>query len=295
VRSEKNPQKEKVMQTRMIKKIGIISPGAMGISVAATMRRSGFDVSWASAGRSADSVARAEAHNLIDAGTVANLCATCEAFVSVCPPHTAVSIAEEVLAADFDGIYLDANAIAPKKAVHMAEMMAAAGVVFVDGGIIGGPAWEPQRTWLYLSGEQAERVASFFAAGPLETAVIGDQIGQASALKMCFAAYTKGSTALLSMILAGAEALGVRANLEAQWSRGGSDFAAQTQQRVRRVTAKAWRFEGEMHEIAATFAGVGLPAGFHEAAADIYQRLAYFKAAEATPELAEVLDSLLRK
>jgi 3-hydroxyisobutyrate dehydrogenase-like beta-hydroxyacid dehydrogenase len=146
-----------------------------------------------------------------------------------------------------------------------------------------------------LSGEQAERVASFFAAGPLETAVIGDKIGQASALKMCFAAYTKGTTALLSMILAGAEALGVRANLEEQWSRGGSDFAAQTQQRVRRVTAKAWRFEGEMHEIAATFAGVGLPAGFHEAAADIYQRLAYFKAAEATPELAEVLDSLLRK
>jgi 3-hydroxyisobutyrate dehydrogenase-like beta-hydroxyacid dehydrogenase len=284
-----------MMQKETIQKIGIISPGAMGISVAATMQRSGFDVYWASAGRSADSVARAEAHNLIDARTMANLCAECEAIVSVCPPHTAVSVAEEVLAIGFTGVYLDANAIAPQKVIQMAERMAAAGVVFVDGGIIGGPAWEPQRTWLYLSGEQAALVASFFAAGFLETAVIGDQIGQASALKMCFAAYSKGTTALVSMILAGAEALGVRANLEEQWSRGGSDFAVQTQQRVCRVTAKAWRFEGEMHEIAATFAGVGLPAGFHEAAANIYRRLGHFKAAEATPELTEVLDSLLRE
>jgi 3-hydroxyisobutyrate dehydrogenase-like beta-hydroxyacid dehydrogenase len=281
------------MQTGMVKKIGIISPGAMGISVAAAMQRSGFDVYWASAGRSADSVTRAQEHNLLDARTVANLCTTCEAIVSVCPPHTAVTVAEEVLAEGFRGVYLDANAIAPQKAIHMAEMMAAAGVVFVDGGIIGGPAWEPQSTWLYLSGEQAELVADFFAAGVLETAVIGDQIGQASALKMCFAAYSKGTTALLSLVLAGAEALGVRANLEAQWSRGGSDFAAQAQQRVRRVTAKAWRFEGEMHEIAATFAGVGLPAGFHEAAADVYQRLGHFKDAETTPELGEVLGSLL--
>lgn len=283
------------MHKEIIRKIGIISPGAMGILVAVTMQRSGFDVYWASAGRSRPSVARAQEHNLLDAQTVANLCATCEALVSVCPPHTAVAVAEEVLAAGFKGVYLDANAIAPHKTTHIAEMMAAAGVVFVDGSIIGGPAWEPQRTWLYLSGEQAEWVASFFAAGPLATAVIGDKIGQASALKMCFAAYSKGTTALLSLILAGAEALGVRDNLEAQWSRGGSDFAAQTQQRVCRVTAKAWRFEGEMHEIAATFANVGLPAGFHEAAADIYRRLAHFKDTEETPELEAVLGALLEE
>jgi 3-hydroxyisobutyrate dehydrogenase-like beta-hydroxyacid dehydrogenase len=281
-----------MMPKGTIKKIGIISPGAMGISVAATMQRSGFEVYWASAGRSGHSVARAQEHNLLDAQTLPNLCTTCQALVSVCPPHTAVTVAEDVLAAGFTGVYLDANAIAPHKATHIAEMMTAVGNVFVDGGIIGGPAWEPQRTWLYLSGEEAELAASLFAAGPLETAVIGDRIGQASALKMCFAAYSKGTTALLSLILAGAEALGVRADLEEQWSRGGSDFAAQTQQRVRRVTAKAWRFEGEMHEIAATFGSVGLPAGFHEAAAIIYQRLAQFKDTEATPALLEVLAAL---
>lgn len=274
-------------------KIGIINPGAMGISVAATMQQSGFAVHWASAGRSIQSVQRAQAHDLIDVQTMANLCATCDALISVCPPHTAVSVAEQVIATGFSGIYLDANAIAPQKAIRIATMMTATGITFVDGGIIGGPAWKPQQTWLYLSGKDAELMASFFAAGPLETAVIGTEIGQASALKMCFAAYTKGTTALLSMIMAGAEALGVRPNLEEEWSRDGSNFATQTQQRICNVTAKAWRFEGEMDEIAATFASVGLPSGFHESAAHIYQRMAHFKDAPATPELAEVLNSLL--
>jgi hypothetical protein len=110
---------------------------------------------------------------------------------------------------------------------------------------------------------------------------------------MCFAAYTKGTTALLSAILATAEKLNVRAELENQWSRGGSDFAVQTQNRVRRVTAKAWRFAGEMEEIAATFEAAGLPGGFHLAAHEVYQRMAQFKDAPEVPELAEVLQSLL--
>jgi hypothetical protein len=83
--------------------------------------------------------------------------------------------------------------------------------------------------------------------------------------------------------------------LEGQWGRDEADFAAQTGQRVRRVTAKAWRFVGEMEEIAATFEGVGLPGGFHRAAAEVYRRLADYKGVETTPELAAVLDALLKE
>ena len=115
----------------------------------------------------------------------------------------------------------------------------------------------------------------------------------ASALKMCFAAYTKGTTALLAAILATAESLGVREALFEQWNRDGSDFAGQTTQRVRRVTAKAWRFAGEMEEIATTFREAGMSGDFHAAAADIYRRLASFKGATTTPSLEDVLDALL--
>ena len=152
----------------------------------------------------------------------------------------------------------------------------------------------PDRSgWLYLSGTEAERVAACFSAGPLETSVIGEEVGKASALKMCFAAYTKGSTALLCAIVATAQELGVWSELAHQWSRHGSDFAEQTVDRVRRVTAKAWRFAGEMEEISATFSQAGLPGGFHAAAADVYRRISHFKDAPETPALEEVLAALL--
>ena len=114
----------------------------------------------------------------------------------------------------------------------------------------------------------------------------------ASALKMCFAANTKGTTALLCAILASAEKLGVRKELENQWSRNWPDFMEQTQNRVRRVTDRAWRYAGEMEEIASTFENAGLPGGFHKAASDIYQRIAHFKGAREIPSLEEVLESL---
>jgi 3-hydroxyisobutyrate dehydrogenase-like beta-hydroxyacid dehydrogenase len=170
-----------------------------------------------------------------------------------------------------------------------------AGVNYVDGGIIGGPAWEPGSTWLYLSGIDADKIVQCFSNGPLEVNIIGNEIGKASALKMCFAAYTKGTTALLSGILAASEALGVRQYLETQWSRNESDFSTLTQKRVQRVTAKAWRFEGEMKEIAATMEAVGIPGGFHKAAGEIYHRMAGFKEAPDTPEFGDVIKALLQK
>jgi 3-hydroxyisobutyrate dehydrogenase-like beta-hydroxyacid dehydrogenase len=275
--------------------VGILHPGNMGISVAASAQNSGRSVYWASEGRSPQTRERAAKFNLHDAHTLAKLCETCSIIVSVCPPHAAEAVAEQVLAHAFTGLYLDANAISPQRAMRIAEKVAAAGATFIDGGIIGGPAWEPGRTWLYLSGPSAHVAAACFAAGPLETSVIGEAAGKASALKMCFAAYTKGTSALLCAILATAETLGVREELQHQWSRGGSDFAEQTAQRVRRVTAKAWRFAGEMEEISATFSEAGLPGDFHAAAADIYRRIADFKDAPTTPSLEEVLTALNQK
>ncbi|HEX6384125.1 MAG TPA: DUF1932 domain-containing protein [Anaerolineae bacterium] len=278
----------------MIEKVGILHPGEMGISVAASAQNSGNTIFWASEERSTQTQTRAEEHSLIDAHTLEKLCQTCTIIISVCPPHAAETVAQQVLAHSFSGLYVDANAISPQRAVRIGEAMAERGVAFVDGGIIGGPAWEPNATWLYLSGREAERAANCFSAGLLQTEVIGDRIGKASALKLCYAAYTKGTAALLCAILAAAEGLNVREELEHQWSRNGSDFATQAAQRVTRVTAKAWRFAGEMEEIAATFAETGLPAGFHDAAADVYRRLAPFKGLAATPPLEIVLAALLR-
>jgi 3-hydroxyisobutyrate dehydrogenase-like beta-hydroxyacid dehydrogenase len=265
----------------------------MGAFVAASAANSGCEVCWTSEGRGPQTRERAEKIGLYEFKTLAELCQACSVLVSVCPPHAAEEVADQVLARGFAGLYLDANAISPQWVVRIGQKMADAGVSFVDGGIIGGPAWESGQTWLYLSGERAHEIVALFSAGPLQTGVIGGQLGEASALKMCYAAWTKGSTALRTTIVAVAESYGVWPELEEQWERDWPGFPDQTVQRARRVTAKAWRFAGEMDEIASTFAAAGLPGGFHLAAADLYRRLAGFKDAPSLPPLEEVLAALL--
>jgi 3-hydroxyisobutyrate dehydrogenase-like beta-hydroxyacid dehydrogenase len=273
--------------------VGILHPGEMGLSVAATIQNTGHTVYWVSEGRSSKTHERADKQNLVDADSLAHLCEVCSVIVSVCPPEAAENLAHSVLSQGFSGLYLDANAISPGRTQRISQAITDAGGTFVDGGIIGGPAWTPGNTWLYLSGKAAHRAADYFSSGPLETHIVGDNIGKASALKMCFAAYTKGTTALLSAVLATADALDVRTELEQQWSHNGSNFADEAAQKVTQVTAKAWRFAGEMEEIAATFQEAGLPDGFHLAAGDIYRRMAGFKDTAETPSFDSVLQALL--
>ncbi len=277
----------------MTLRIGILHPGEMGISIAAAAQKNGNDVYWASEGRSPATHERAASCQLHDALTLSRLCAECSILISVCPPDAAETVAHEVIASGFTGLYLDANAISPERAMRIGRAMTEAGIAFVDGGIIGMPAWEPGQTWLYLSGPSADEIAACFSAGPLETRVLGATIGQASALKMCYSAYAKGTTALLAAILATAERMGVGDALYRQWGQNDPKFAGQAEQRVQRVTAKAWRFAGEMDEIAATFQAAGLPGDFHSGAAKVYRRLAQFKDAQTMPSLDEVLGALL--
>src|SRR5688572_680143 len=208
-------------------KIGILHPGEMGISIAASAINSGHQVSWLSEGRSDKTRVRAERYELRAIDSLFQLCQTCKILISVCPPHAAEEVAISVNEAGFRGLYLDANAISPQRAVKIGQLLEGNGTLFVDGGIIGGPAWTLNETWLYLSGKHAHDIAACFSKGPLETKIIGDAVGKASALKVCYAAYTKGTTALLSAVLATAESLGVRKELYQQWDMDEEGFSDQ--------------------------------------------------------------------
>ena len=277
-----------------MKKILFLHPGAMGIFLAASAKNSGYDSCWVSDGRRQQSRERAETYGLTELAKLTDA-VDCDAIVSICPPHAAMAVAEAVVAMGYKGLYVDANAISPATAQSVAELVLSNGMDYVDGGVIGGPDWERGMTWLYLSGPRAEEVASYFAEGPLKTQVLGEGLNQASAIKMCFAAWTKGSTALLAAIVGAAEALAVREPLMAQWARYWPEFDEQTENRIRRVTAKAWRFAGEMEEIAATLEAAGQPSGFHMGANDIYLRLADFKDAPEVPSLEAVLTALAKR
>lgn len=275
------------------RRIGILHPGQMGIVVARTARNGGSEVFWASQGRSTATRTRAVDAGLQDAGTVAKLCEVCSIVVSVCPPENAEQMADQVCECSYRGIYVDANAISPERAQCIARRLEASGAQFVDGGIVGPPAKARNQTWLYLAGDNAPEVARCFSAGPIEVEVLEGGVGRASALKMCFAAYSKGSIALACAVLAAAEGLDVFENLKRQWARNGPSLP-DLEREITRAAPKAWRFAGEMREIAATFEGAGLPLEFYRAAEEIFERLSEFKNCDGA-SLDEVLKATLQK
>lgn len=246
--------------------VGLLHPGEMGAAIGRTLRGRGVEVVWASEGRSAATRARAEAVGLEDVGRVADVCRRAEVIVSLCPPHAALETA--AAAEGFDGVYVDANAISPATARAIAGRMPR----FVDGGVIGPPPREAGATRLYLSGPDAGAVAGLFAGTALEAKVLSALPGAASALKMAYAAWTKGSAALLLASRAAAEANGVGEALVAEWQASLPALEERLASASRSSLAKGWRWVGEMEEIAQTFAAAGLPAGFHEAVAEIYRR-----------------------
>jgi 3-hydroxyisobutyrate dehydrogenase-like beta-hydroxyacid dehydrogenase len=251
--------------------VGILHPGEMGAAVGAALVGAGETVLWASTGRSMATADRAAAAGLRDAGTVAKLVAACDLVLSVCPPHAAEKTAREAVASGLHGTYVDANAIAPASAAHVAEIVAAAGVTPVDGGIVGPPPYRAATTRLYLSGALAPAVAARFAGTPLE-AVVLDGATSASALKMVYAAQSKGRVALLLATDAAARELGVADALAAENDRSRPDQAEALERARAAATAKGWRWVAEMEEIAATFAAAGEPDGFHRAAAEVFRR-----------------------
>jgi len=264
----------------------------MGVTLAGSLQNSGHDVAWASEGRSRATCERASKAGLADAGRLEDLRRRCDVLIAVCPPEFADRQADEVLATGWRGLYVDANAISPQRVRRIAQRVIERGADFVDGGIIGPPAVERGHTWLYLAGPRAAEIAAMFTAGPMESEVVSGAIGQASALKMCFAAYSKGSIALLAAVLGAAQAHGVIGDLKRQWKRNGPSLDV-VEREIVRAAPKAWRFVEEMHEIAATFEAAGIPCGFHEAAAELYSALAEFKGC-ADPDLDAVLARLLR-
>ena len=195
--------------------VGVLHPGAMGATVARTIAAGGHPVYWCGDGRSDATAERARAAGAEGVATLGGLAERCSVLVSVCPPAAALALAQTVRAAGFRGVYVDANAVSPARAAAIADCI---GRGYVDGGIVGPPARQPGTTRLYLSGGEAPAVAALFAAGPLEARLLDAGTTTASALKMCFAAYTKGSSALLLGVRALAEAHGVGAALEDEWA-----------------------------------------------------------------------------
>ncbi len=278
----------------------VLHPGAMGATLAAVLVGGGHEALWVSEGRSPETSRRAGSAGAVDVATLDDGVARASVIISVCPPAAATDMAADVAAAcaatGSEPLYVDANAVSPDTTGAIGAVVAEACDGFVDGGIIGPPPAHPGTTRLYLSGPAAGTVADLFGDSKLEPIVVDGGTGAASALKMAYAAWTKGSTALLLAAAATASAYGVEDDLAGEWARSQPHLADQLALAAPGAAPRAWRFVGEMEQIAATMAARDLPSGFHHAAADIYGRLADFRdRAGAPPTTDEVIEAVRRR
>ena len=256
-------------------RVGLLFPGEMGALVAAAARA---DVLWASEGRSQATALRAETAGLRDTGTLAALAQGSEVVLSICPPAIAEEVARAVAEAGFRGIYVEGNAISPARAEGIADGLAPAGIRMVDGAIIAGTALN-----LYLSGsvEEVERVAELFQGSAVSAIPLEGGVGAASALKMAFGGWNKIGVALVAQAYAIAREYGVEEALAAEGVE--SD-------RLPTAGRKAWRWVGEMEEVAATCERLDLPGELARGAAQLYERWAIHRD-EVVP-VEQLLDEL---
>jgi 3-hydroxyisobutyrate dehydrogenase-like beta-hydroxyacid dehydrogenase len=262
--------------------VGIVSPGQMGSALGRVLRDGGARVVVTLEGRSARTAGLAEGLETLP--TLADVAAAADIVLSVTPPAAARPTARSLAATGTKAIVADLNAVSPPTMRAIAGDLT--GLRLVDGSISGGPPTSTKGPHVYLSGPDAGAVAGL-PWGPVTAVVIGEEIGPASALKMCTGGVYKGLTALVAQALRTAGANGVLDLVVADLARNGlADTTG-----LARSAPKAHRFVAEMREVAATQEAAGLTPDLFTAIAAVYAGIAGTRLAEGFPETAPELDA----
>jgi 3-hydroxyisobutyrate dehydrogenase-like beta-hydroxyacid dehydrogenase len=271
-----------------IRTVAVMMPGDMGHAVVRALREGGLRVITSLQGRSARTAALSAAAGIVDVGDDTTLVRQADVVLAILVPDQAHAMAERIAGAvratGAELLYADCNAIAPQTTQEIGAVLTAAGARFVDAGIIGGPPVPGKGgPRFYASGPDASLLAQLCAYG-LDVRIVGPDIGQASGLKMCYAAITKGLTALATEALTAGRALGLDEVLRAELQDSQSTLLAVIDRSLPSMPPKARRWVGEMEEIAATFEALSLPGGLHLGAAAMYRFIGETALGAESPE-----------
>jgi 3-hydroxyisobutyrate dehydrogenase-like beta-hydroxyacid dehydrogenase len=270
-----------------LRNIGLMSPGDMGQAIAGQLKAKGFNVLTALGARSARTQGLGRAAGLTDVGTLAALTQQCDLVISVMNPGSAVDFARELAAAmqatGKHPVLLEGNAVSPDTVREIEKIVAAAGGRVMDGGIIGPPPRNAGKIRLYVSGPGAAALEAL-GTDAISVRVVSERIGDASAVKMCYGAVTKGILGLGLQLFMAAERMGVAEPLMAEVKASRQDIYDFVMGGLPVMPPKAYRWVPEMNEIAATFAAQGLTPKMLEGAAELYAFVADTPLGKETPE-----------
>lgn len=262
-------------EEQMVMTIAVVAQGTMGAGTGAALTRGGLKVVTSLEGRSAASAKRAAEAGMEAVSDAALVEA--DMILSIVPPRDAMEFAKRMAphlkAAARKPLFVDFNAVSPQTVKEIAQVIAATGAPFVDGGIIGGPPREGYSPAFYCSGPQAEAISALSDHG-IDIRVMDGEVGEASALKMSYAGITKGLTALGSMMMLAATRAGADRALRAEISDSQPDLTRWFERQVPAMYSKAYRWVAEMREIADFCRDDPAAAAFFEAAARFYEQMA---------------------
>lgn len=271
-----------------VKTVAILSPGDMGGAVGRALKENGLDVITCLEGRSERTRSLAEEAGIRDVPSLGRMLVEADITLSIMVPSEAKATAQRVAdAASSSGVigfvYADCNAVSPGTAKEIGKAIDDGGGHFVDGGIIGSPPGKgaaPPR--FYVSGERESVMAELDGRG-ITVKTMGGDAGRASGIKMVYAALTKGTNALYTSTLIAAENLGLTPDLMAELESSQPNIV-KGMQGITGLPAKAFRWVGEMEEIADTFEQGGATPLIHRGAADTFRLVADSPLGDERPE-----------
>lgn len=270
-----------------ISTVAVLSPGDMGHAVGQRLRENELEVVTCLAGRSDRTRALAGKAGIRDVATLEELVECSDLVmsltVSAAAPGLCRAVAAALRATGADTLFAECNAIAPQLTRELEPVITGAGGRFVDVSIIGGPPRPGYSPHFYASGASATEFEEIGQYG-LEVRRLPGAVGQASGIKMCYAAMTKGSWALYSELLLAAELMGLTEPLLAEFQSGQAAALQRMERTIPTVPPRSRRWVSEMEEIGATFAHLGLTPHLFQGVADMYRLIGSTPLGDEFPE-----------
>ncbi len=232
--------------------IAVMAMGAMGAAVGAQLVEHGASVVATLAGRSAASRDRADRAGMRDVSF--ETLVEQDMILSILPPDCALEFATKIAAqlsrTERRPVFVDCNAVSPATLARIEQVLAPTGARVVDACIIGSPpAAATSGPVFYACGPHAEQFGILNDFG-LAVRVLDTPLGAASGLKMSYAGITKGLTGLAAAMIAAATRFGCADALKAELADSQPALLARFAHSLPDMLPKAYRWLGEMREIA---------------------------------------------
>ena len=270
-----------------IESVAILSPGDMGHAIGQLLKENELRVLTCLMGRSNRTKQLSEQAGITDVPNMNDLVEQSDVLMSVtvseAVPGLCREIADAVKATGTDLLFAECNAIAPELSKDMEGVLKAGGARYVDASIIGGPPRNGSSPRVYASGDNASEFEQLRDFG-LDVRNLGPQLGRASGIKMCYAAMTKGTTALHTELLIAAEKMGLTKELMAEFSGGQQAAVTRMEGWIPSMPAKSRRWVSEMEEIEKTFNDLGLTPDIFKGVADMYRMIGATPLGDENPE-----------